>query len=327
MSEAPAPEQLAATVRSGDRAGLARAITLIESLREEDQDVAYEMLRLLMPATGAAHRIAISGPPGVGKSTLIDAFGLLLVEEGHKVAVLAIDPSSTLSRGSILGDKSRMSKLAQEDMAFIRPSPSDLALGGVTRRTREAMFLCEAAGFDRILVETVGVGQSEIQVASMVDSFVVLVQAGAGDELQGIKKGILELADILVVAKADGENISRARQAAAEVSAAMGYLKRESEDWPTRVLSASAVSGEGLVELDALLKEHFEVLTQSGKLRERRTRDLEDWLCQLTEDAILRRARIRDDVQSAVRQSVGDVARGTANALRTALQLASAANS
>ena len=318
------PDQLAGKVRAGDRAALARAITLVESLKEADREYAYELLRLLMPETGDSHRLAVSGPPGVGKSTLIDACGMRLIEAGHRVAVLAIDPSSTLSGGSILGDKSRMSRLAQDDDAFIRPSPTDLSLGGVSRRTREAMFLCEAAGFDRVLIETVGVGQSEIQVAGMVDTFMVLVQPGAGDELQGIKKGIIELADILAVTKADGDNIALARAAVAEYSSALRYShtqsrnrqsentesqttespSTESPSTESRVIAVSALTGDGLDQMLHDAAEHRRDELASGRLQAKRQADATRWLEELAEQRILRRWR----AQSAERKHLPDLA-------------------
>lgn len=319
------PEHFATAIRDGDRPSLARAITLVESRRPDDLEYGYEILRRLMADTGQAHRIAISGPPGVGKSTLIEALGLLLVEQGHRVAVLAVDPSSSMSGGSILGDKSRMSRLAQETNAFIRPSPTDLRLGGVGRRTREAMYFCEAAGFDRILIETVGVGQSEIRVASMVDTFVLLVQPGAGDELQGIKKGIVELADLLVVTKMDGDSVGRARDAAAEYSAALRYLTPRSTSWRPPVLSTSARNGDGMAELVAALAEHRDALTAEGALEPRRSNDLADWLYELTEEAVLRRALDPATVRRRAAAGAVEVADGTESAYRRALELAAPA--
>lgn len=321
------PALLADQIRAGNRTSLARAITLIESQREQDRERAYELLQILMPNLSNAHRIGISGPPGVGKSTLIDAYGLHLIEQGHSVAVLAVDPSSSLSGGSILGDKSRMPRLAQEENAFIRPSPSDLALGGVARRTREAMFLCEAAGFDRVLIETMGVGQSEIQVAGMVDTFLVLIQPGAGDELQGIKKGIVELADVLAVTKADGESVGRAREAVAQYGAALRYLRPKSESWAPKAVSLSALAGDGLSELDGLLGQHREAIAASGELESRRQTDLVQWLGELVEDAVLRRLRQRDGARERLTAAVGEVASGAVSAYRIALDLSRPADS
>ncbi|HWP67091.1 MAG TPA: methylmalonyl Co-A mutase-associated GTPase MeaB, partial [Candidatus Limnocylindria bacterium] len=223
--------ELAAGVRAGDRRALAKAITLVESTRRDHQADAQRLLEQLLPYTGRAVRLGVTGVPGVGKSTFIEAFGMHLVGCGKRVAVLAVDPSSARSGGSILGDKTRMVRLAAEDAAFIRPSPSGGSLGGVARRTREAMLVCEAAGYDVVIVETVGVGQSETAVASMVDFFLVLMLAGAGDELQGIKKGILELADALAINKADGDNLARATRAAAEYRAALNLFRHTSPHW------------------------------------------------------------------------------------------------
>jgi len=276
-----------------------------------------------MPATGNSHRIGISGPPGVGKSTLIDALGMLLVDAGHQVAVLTVDPSSSLSGGSILGDKSRMARLAQADDAFIRPSPSSQTLGGVARRTREAMLLCEAAGFDRVLVETVGVGQSEIQVAGMVDSFLVLVQPGAGDELQGIKKGIIELADLLAVNKADGDNLTLAREAEVEYRAALRYSSARSGSWTPQVISVSALTGDGLPRLLSLLAEHHEAVTAAGALEARRAIDVERWLTELSQEAMLRTFEQHDESRERLSATAGEVAKGTTSAHLAARLLAS----
>src|SRR5438093_4796890 len=233
-------DALAAAVRAGDRRALAKAITLVESTRADHQRDAQRLLELLLPGTGRAARVGVSGVPGVGKSTFIEAFGLHLIGLGKRVAVLAVDPSSARSGGSILGDKTRMARLATAPEAFIRPSPSGGSLGGVARRTREVMLVCEAAGYDVVLVETVGVGQSEFAVASMVDFFLVLMLAGAGDELQGIKKGILELADALAINKADGGNLRPAEQAAAQYRAALNLFTHASPLWDPPVVTVSA---------------------------------------------------------------------------------------
>jgi LAO/AO transport system kinase len=227
-------------IRERDRAVLGRAITLVESNKSEDRPPAQELLTRLLPLTGAARRIGISGVPGVGKSSFIESFGLRLVDQGHRVAVLAVDPSSSVSKGSILGDKTRMEELASSDGAFIRPSPTGGSLGGVARKTRESILICEAAGFDIVLVETVGVGQSETAVAEMVDFFLLLKLAGAGDELQGIKRGILELADLISINKADGDNIAPAERARAEFERALEILRPEGEHgWRPRVVTSS----------------------------------------------------------------------------------------
>src|SRR5687767_7242293 len=236
----------AEAVASGDRAALARAITLMESRRPDHREAARALLQELMPRTGKAVRIGITGVPGVGKSTAIDTLGSMLTEKEHKVAVLAVDPSSTRTGGAILGDKTRMARLAVDPNAFIRPSPSSGTLGGVAAKTRETMLLCEAAGFDVILVETVGVGQSETAVADLTDFFLVLMLPGAGDELQGLKKGIVELADMIAVNKADGDNIARAKRAAAEYRAALHILNPRSTTWSPPVVTYSALTGDGI---------------------------------------------------------------------------------
>jgi len=276
---------------AGDRNALSQAITLIESTRDVDQERAEALLEALAPHAGGSHRVGISGVPGVGKSTLIDNLGSWLVEHGHRVAVLAVDPSSTVSGGSILGDKTHMSRLAGLDAAYIRPSPSAQTLGGVGTRTREGMLLCEAAGYDIVLIETVGVGQSEVLVAEMVDTFVVLMLAGGGDELQGIKKGILELADIVAVNKADGDNVSRAREAVTEYSAALRYSRRSGDAWTPKAMLSSGRTGEGLAELWATIAEHREAITTSGELGRRRQRQRVSWMWGLVEEALLREFR------------------------------------
>jgi LAO/AO transport system kinase len=260
---------LAEAVRSGNRRALARAITLVESTRPDHRRSAEALLERLLPATGDSVRIGISGVPGVGKSTFIEAFGLHVIGEGHRVAVLAIDPSSKRGGGSILGDKTRMTELSRHRSAFIRPSPAGATLGGVARRTREVMLLCEAAGFDVIVVETVGVGQSETAVADMVDMFMLLLLPGGGDELQGIKKGIVEIADLIVVNKADGDFAAAARQAVADYRSALRLLRRLTPDWKTEVMAASALTGAGIAEVWRTVERHRDTLLGSGA-RERR---------------------------------------------------------
>ena len=274
-------------VLAQDRVLLAQAITLIESTKPEHRELADTLLQELMPHTGGAHRIGITGVPGVGKSTLIDSFGSLLVSLDHKVCVLAVDPSSRRTGGSILGDKTRMPRLATHQSAYIRPSPSSGTLGGVTLRTRETMLLCEAAGFDVVLVETVGAGQSEIQVASMVDVFCVLMLPGAGDDLQGIKKGVLEIADVIAVNKADGEREGLAREAIADLRAALRILTPQSADWQVPVLAISGLEETGLEELWAELVRHKETVTASGEWDDRRKRQQLEWMWTLI-DASLR---------------------------------------
>lgn len=270
-----------AGIVAGDRGVLARAITLVESIDLDDARLAQQLLARLLPSTGKARRIGITGVPGVGKSTFIDELGTRLTSAGHRVAVLAVDPSSSVSGGSILGDKTRMARLSLDPRAYIRPSPSSLTPGGVARRTRETMLLCEAAGFDVVLIETVGVGQGETTVSEMVDSFLVLMLPGAGDELQGIKKGILELADVIAVNKADGDGADRARGALADLKAALRYLPRRRKDWSPRAVAVSGLSGLGLDELWAALEAHRETLVTSGGLEQVRATQSRAWLWAL----------------------------------------------
>jgi len=273
-------------VRACDRGVLAQAVTLIESRDAGDAALAQALLGRLLPATGHAHRVGITGVPGVGKSTFVDELGMRLVAAGKRVAVLAIDPSSQVSGGSILGDKTRMARLALEAGAFIRPSPSGLSPGGVARRTRETMLLCEAAGFDVVLVETVGVGQGETAVADMVDCFLVLVLPGAGDELQGIKKGVFELADVLAVNKADGDGAARARVALGDLRSALRYLPRRRASWQTRALAISGQTGAGLGELWAAIEEHRRVLAGSGELVQLRAEQQRTWMWSLIRERL-----------------------------------------
>ncbi len=288
MSEPGDSASVAERIIAGDRNALSQAITLIESTRDVDQQRAEELLEALAPHAGGSQRVGISGVPGVGKSTLIDYLGSWLVEQGHRVAVLAVDPSSTVSGGSILGDKTHMTRLASLDGAYIRPSPSAQTLGGVGTRTREGMLLCEAAGYDIVLIETVGVGQSETLVAEMVDTFVVLMLAGGGDELQGIKKGILELADIVAVNKADGDNVPRAREAVTEYSGALRYSRRSGDAWTPKAMLSSGRTGDGLPELWAAIEEHREAIAASGELDRRRQRQRVSWMWGLVEETLLR---------------------------------------
>src|SRR5215208_2076951 len=269
---------LARKLRAGDRATLARAITLIESKRADHQQQAHRLVQELLGETGKAVRVGITGSPGVGKSTSIDALGTYLTGKGHKVAVLAVDPSSTRTGGSILGDKTRMARLANDENAFIRPSPSSGTLGGVAAMTRETMLLCEAASFDVMLVETVGIGQSETTVADMTDFFLALMLPGAGDELQGIKKGLVELADMIAVNKADGDNIKRANLAAAEYRGALHILTPRSEHWHPPVLTYSAVAGTGIDTLWQNVLEHRTAMNASGEFAGRRREQQVKWM-------------------------------------------------
>lgn len=303
-------EDYVAGVRAGDRGVLSRAITLVESARPEHRAQAQAVLQALLPATGGAERVGVTGVPGVGKSTFIDAFGTLLTSQGHRVAVLAVDPSSTRTGGSILGDKTRMARLAVDPNAYIRPSPSGGTLGGVARMTRETMLLCEAAGFDVVLVETVGVGQSETVVAGMVDFFLALMLPGAGDELQGIKKGLLELADLIAVNKADGDNRLRAEQAVRHYRNALRILEPESPSWRPPVLRISALTGEGLEQLRREIARHRERLTATGELAAKRRRQQVQWLWSMLDDRLLQAFRSHPGVKGLLPELERAVAEG-----------------
>ncbi len=297
-------------VRDRDRAVLARAITLIESRNATDATLAQALLTRLLPATGAARRVGVTGVPGVGKSTFVDELGMRLIARGKKVAVLAVDPSSSISGGSILGDKTRMARLALEPAAFIRPSPSGLSPGGIARRTRETMLLCEAAGFDVILVETVGVGQGETAVSEMVDFFLVLALSGAGDELQGIKKGILELADAISVNKCDGDGAARSRTTIGDLKAALRYLPRRRPSWQVRVLKSSGRTGEGIDELWEVIEEHRRVLESSGELAKLRAEQQRSWMWSLIIERLERTFRAHPKVAGRLAQLEDDVLAG-----------------
>ena len=292
-------DELAAAVRGGDRAALPRAITLVESTRADHRDRAQQLLLALMPAAGNALHVGITGVPGVGKSTTIEALGMYLIERGHRVAVLAVDPSSTRTGGSILGDKTRMPQLAVHPDAYIRPSPTSGTLGGVARATRETILLLEAAGFDVVLVETVGVGQSEVAVSNMVDTFVFLTLARTGDQLQGIKKGVLELADIVVVNKADGNHLQEARKAARELSGAIRLIYPRETLWRPPVLTMSALEGTGLDELWEIVERHRDVLTEAGDFEARRRAQQVDWTWQMVRDTVLDRVLSNPSVRKA----------------------------
>ena len=280
-------ERTAKAIRAGDRAALARAITLIESAKPEDQIRAEGLLERLLPYTGKSIRVGISGVPGGGKSTLIDQLGLNLVGEDHRVAVLAVDPTSSRSGGSILGDKTRMGRLAADPRAFIRPSPAGESLGGVTKTTRETVALAEAAGYDVVLIETVGVGQSETAVANMVDVFVVVAIPGAGDELQGIKRGLLELADIIAVNKAEGEQVERANRAAMDYRTALHILATGHSNWDPQVLTLSARDNRGLDALWTKITERHAALAASGALDARRSDQAASWMREIFEQRLL----------------------------------------
>jgi LAO/AO transport system kinase len=286
-------------VRAGDRRVVARAITLVESRRPDHREQAQELLVELLPHAGDARRIGISGVPGVGKSTFIDELGVGLTAAGSKVAVLAVDPSSARTGGSILGDKTRMSRLAVDPHAFIRPSPTAGTLGGVAQATRESMVVVEAAGYDVVLVETVGVGQSEGTVAEMVDSFLFLTLARTGDQLQGIKRGILELADVIAVNKADGRGAEDARKAARDLASAIRLVRGRGNDWDVPVLTCAGLTGEGLDEVWAQLVEHQERMRATGAFDERRRAQQVRWTWQLVRDGLESRLRAHPGVKAA----------------------------
>ena len=293
------PSALAAAVRSGDRRALARAITLVESTRDDHREQARALLEALMPHTGSAVRVGISGAPGAGKSTFIEALGVHVADAGHRVAVLAVDPSSTRSGGSILGDKTRMEQLSRRPDAFIRPSPTGGTLGGVARRTREAMLCCEAAGFDVVFVETVGVGQSEVAVAGMVDLFLLLLAPAGGDELQGVKRGIVELADLVVVNKADGELRAAARRTASDYANAL-HIVHPSGSWVPRVLMCSALTGEGIDAVWDVIEEHQHTVLGNGERERRRAAQARDWMWSEVTDTLLDRLRNDERVAALI---------------------------
>jgi LAO/AO transport system kinase len=300
---------LARKLRSGDRATLARAITLIESKRADHQSQAHRLVQELLPETGKAMRVGITGSPGVGKSTTIDALGTYLTGQGHRVAVLAVDPSSTRTGGSILGDKTRMARLSVDPHAFIRPSPAAGTLGGVAAKTRETMLICEAAGFDVILVETVGIGQSETAVSDMTDFFLVLMLPGAGDELQGIKKGVVELADMIAVNKADGDNVKRAQAAAGEYRAALHILTPRSPIWTPPVVTYSALTEDGIAALWQHALDHRRQLSASGEFTARRREQQVKWMWAMLEDRFHLRLKTDARLKSrlpAIEKSVAD---------------------
>ncbi|OBC13532.1 ATPase/protein kinase [Mycobacterium sp. 852013-50091_SCH5140682] len=319
-------KDLAAAIPAGDRAALARAITRVESTRADHRDQAQQLLLELMPFAGTAMHVGITGVPGVGKSTTIEALGMHLIEAGHRVAVLAVDPSSTRTGGSILGDKTRMARLAVHPDAYIRPSPTSGTLGGVAKATRETIVLLEAAGYDVILVETVGVGQSEVAVANMVDTFVFLTLARTGDQLQGIKKGVLELADVIVVNKADGDHAVEAKQAARELTGAIRLIYPRESLWRPPVLTMSALTGDGLAELwDTVLK-HRQVLSEAGEFDKRRREQQVDWTWSMVRDTVLDRLLSNPQVRSIRAEVERQVREGELTPALAAQQILDAAN-
>ena len=318
----PNIEALANDLRSGHRAALARAITLIESRRADHQASARELVQTLLRDTGKAIRVGITGSPGVGKSTTIDTLGMFLIERGHKVAVLAVDPSSARTGGSILGDKTRMARLAASDTAYIRPSPASGTLGGVAVKTREAMLLCEAAGFDVVLVETVGIGQSETAVCDMTDFFLALMLPGAGDELQGIKKGLVELADMIAINKADGDNVKRANVAAAEYRGALHILAPRSEHWNPPVVTYSALTGSGIDTLWQKILDHRTAMNASGEFAARRQQQQVKWMWSMLEQLTMARLRSDASVRAKVKRIEAEVAGGRVSPALAAEQIA-----
>jgi LAO/AO transport system kinase len=323
-------EALARDVKAGRRAALARAITLVESVRPEDRPAADALVAALMPTAAEAaqakrsQRVGITGVPGVGKSAFIEALGTRLTQQGHRVAVLAVDPSSVRSGGSILGDKTRMTRLSRDPNAFIRPSPSAGALGGVARRTRETILVCEAAGFDVVLVETVGVGQSEVMVADMVDFVLVLVLAGGGDELQGMKRGIFELADLIAVTKADGDNVAPAELARQELAAALRYMRPRGDGWRPKAVTCSSVTGEGLDAIWDAVTRHRATLEVGGAWLARRQEQNLRWMWAAVERGLLTAFATDPSVKAALGRIEAGVRDGTIAPDRAAADLLTA---
>ncbi|MCD6161284.1 MAG: methylmalonyl Co-A mutase-associated GTPase MeaB [candidate division Zixibacteria bacterium] len=297
-------------VLNSDRMIIGRVITLIESNSPSHIDKAQAVLRELLPHSGNSTRIGITGMPGAGKSTFIDTLGCYLTGKGHKVAVMAVDPSSSITRGSILGDKTRMEKLAADPNAFIRPSPSGGILGGVARKTRETMIIFEAAGYDALIIETIGVGQNEITVRSMVDFILLLMIAGAGDELQGIKKGIIEIADAIVINKADGDNITKALTARDDYNRALHYLSPSSDDWFTKAFTCSSITGDGVPDIWLVIEKFKDITQKSGAWKKQRQFQARDWLHSLIEEHLHNLFRHHKGVNSILSQVEADVITG-----------------
>ena len=311
-------ELLSAGVISGERTWIAKAITLVESSNLSDKQIANDLLEKLASRSGGSLRVGVTGSPGVGKSTFIDELGSLLTLRGHKVAVLAVDPSSAISGGSILGDKTRMNRLSTDENAFIRPSPSSGILGGVSKGTRETMLILEAAGFDVILVETVGVGQSEAVVSEMVDFFLLLLLPGSGDSLQGIKKGVLELAHLIAVNKADGENELRAKQSARDYQSAMTLLSNSGSQWATPVLTCSAITGQGVATIWDHINEHYKNAKETGTWDQRRSEQQVRWMWSLVEDQLIHRLKNHSSIAQTISATEEEVQNGDISATSAA---------
>lgn len=311
-------------VLAADRGIVSRAITLVESRRADHRALAQELLVELLPRSGGAHRVGITGVPGAGKSTFIDELGTTLTGAGHRVAVLAVDPSSSRTGGSILGDKTRMARLAADPAAFIRPSPTSGTLGGVARATRETIVLMEAAGYDIVLVETVGVGQSEVAVANMVDTFLLLTLARTGDQLQGIKKGVLELADVIAVNKADGEHEHEARRAARELSGALRLLRGRQPGWTPPVLTCSGLHGVGLDVVWDQVERHWQTMADSGELADKRSRQQVDWTWTMVRETLLSRLHDHPGVRAIAPALERQVRRGRITATLAAERILAA---
>lgn len=326
MTDGISDSRFAESIIAGDRRALARAITLVESTRDDHRQAAERLLEHLLPQTGGSVRIGISGVPGVGKSTFIETFGRHIIAEGHKLAVLAVDPSSQRSGGSILGDKTRMEELGRSPDAFIRPTPTSGTLGGVARRTREAMLLCEAAGFDTIIVETVGVGQSETAVAGLVDMFVLLLLPSGGDELQGLKKGIVEIADLLVVNKADGDLEKAAGRSAAEYANALHVLTPASAHWTPGVMTCSALENRGVVEVWHQVTGFVETMQAAGAFSARREHQARGWMWSAVDEALRAAFRADSQVQALLGPLEDEVAAGATTPSRAARALLDAFN-
>lgn len=314
-------EDLITGVKEGDRAVIGQAITLVESSLDEDKQSAHTLLEELLPHTGNAHRVGITGAPGVGKSTLIESLGSKLTDSGHRVAVLAVDPTSSITKGSILGDKTRMAQLANDPAAFIRPSPSSGTLGGVARTTRETMVVLEAAGYDVVIVETVGVGQSETEMASMVDTFLALLLPGAGDELQGIKKGVLEVADLIAVNKADGDNLAQARNSVNDYTMALRLTRPTNQGWDPKVMMVSGLTGDGLDGLWAAIMHHRQVLTQSGDWDQRRREQRLSWMWSTIENHVISGIHSHPEVAEILEKIEEEVSAGAMNPRRGAEEI------